>query len=145
MDPSPAHDIVVSLIISTVDGFFNLQWGHTAVRAVEAWNAGVTGAGVRVCVLDAGFQLDHPDIKPNLNEDLSIDCTTNTTDCSGSAEYLGSTLASHGTHVASTIAAPRSKSPLVLQQTSIVFHPVHSQLSTHHLKTFALCCHIYCR
>jgi subtilisin family serine protease len=66
MDPSPAHDIVVSLIISTVDGYFNLQWGHTAVRAVEAWNAGVTGAGVRVCVLDAGFQLDHPDLKPNL-------------------------------------------------------------------------------
>ncbi|WP_102158095.1 S8 family serine peptidase [Zhihengliuella halotolerans] len=35
-----------------------LTWGVQAVRAVES---GYTGAGIRVAVLDTGFDLDHPD------------------------------------------------------------------------------------
>lgn len=81
------------------DPFFDLQWGHVPVGAVEAWEAGVTGEGVRVAVLDTGFDLDHPDLEPNINLDLSWDFT---------GEGLGYTLPdtfSHGTHVAGTIAA----------------------------------------
>ena len=53
------------------DFLFDLQWGHTSVRAQEAWAAGLTGAGVRVFVLDGGFDLDHPDLAPNINLGLS--------------------------------------------------------------------------
>ncbi|GHD09250.1 S8 family serine peptidase [Zhihengliuella salsuginis] len=35
-----------------------LTWGVQAVRAVES---GYTGAGIRVAVLDTGFDVDHPD------------------------------------------------------------------------------------
>src|SRR5690606_9558272 len=57
------------------DPLFDLQWGHDAVNAPEAWNAGVRGAGVRVAVLDTGFDLDHPDLAPNIDLDSSEDFT----------------------------------------------------------------------
>jgi subtilisin family serine protease len=81
------------------DFFFDLQWGHTAVKATDAWNAGVRGQGVRVAVLDGGFDLDHPDLAPNINYALSMDFT---------GEGLQYTLAdtfSHGSHTAGTIGA----------------------------------------
>ena len=81
------------------DFFFDLQWGHDAIDAVEAWNAGWRGAGARVAVLDTGFDLDHPDLAPNINLALSRDFT---------GEGLQYTLPdpfSHGTHTAGTVAA----------------------------------------
>ena len=81
------------------DRFFDLQWGHNYVGAQKAWANGVTGQGVRVAVLDGGFDLDHPDLAPNINLTLSADFT---------GEGLQYGLAgpfSHGTHVAGTIAA----------------------------------------
>ncbi|MFW6098093.1 MAG: S8 family serine peptidase, partial [Chloroflexota bacterium] len=81
------------------DFFFDLQWGHDAVDAPEAWNTGHFGAGARVAVLDTGFDTDHPDLAPNINLGLSMDFT---------GEGLDYTLPdpfSHGTHVAGTIAA----------------------------------------
>jgi hypothetical protein len=120
----------------SLDFLFDLQWGHTAVRAVEAWNAGVTGAGVRVCVLDTGVAMSHPDLVDNINQELSIDFTGDSTD--GRPDYLASDIYSHGSHVAGTIAASDSKLPLVLAPgSSIVSHP----LSTHHVNTFYLGCY----
>jgi len=81
------------------DFFFDLQWGHNYVRAQHAWAAGVTGEGVRVAVLDGGFDLDHPDLAPNINLALSADMTGE-----GLQYGLPNTF-SHGTHVAGTIAA----------------------------------------
>lgn len=81
------------------DFFFDLQWGHDAVNAPEAWNAGVRGSGARVAVLDTGFDLTHPDLAPNINFALSRDFT---------GQGLAYTLPdpfSHGTHTAGTIAA----------------------------------------
>lgn len=82
------------------DFLFNLQWGHDAVNAPEAWAKGVTGQGVKVAVLDTGFDTDHPDLAPNI-------------DFANSANFVpGESLAyglpdpfSHGTHTAGTIAA----------------------------------------
>ncbi|HEX6928205.1 MAG TPA: hypothetical protein VF267_03075, partial [Gammaproteobacteria bacterium] len=41
------------------DFFFDLQWGHQAIDAAGAWNAGYRGAGVRVAVLDSGIDAKH--------------------------------------------------------------------------------------
>jgi subtilisin family serine protease len=96
------------LLLRSLDFLFDLQWGHTAVRAVEAWNAGVTGAGVRVCVLDSGFDMNHPDLVDNINQDLSIDFTGDNGP-ERRPDYLAPNIYSHGTHVAGTIAAADSK------------------------------------
>ena len=85
------------------DFFFDLQWGHDAVDAPEAWDAGYRGAGVRVAVLDEGIDSDHPDLAPNLNVGLSTSFVPGET-----FEYIENFPGdpfSHGTHVAGTIAA----------------------------------------
>lgn len=82
------------------DRFFDLQWGHDAVNAPEAWNAGQFGAGVRVAVLDTGFDLDHPDLAPNINLGLSMNFVPGET-----LSYALPDPFSHGTHTAGTIAA----------------------------------------
>lgn len=82
------------------DTRFDLQWGHDAINAPEAWNLGYTGEGVRVAVLDTGFDLDHPDLAPNINLALSRSFVP--------GEGLSYALPdpfSHGTHTAGTIAA----------------------------------------
>ena len=81
------------------DFLFDLQWGHNFVGAQEAWAAGYTGQGVQVAVLDGGFDLDHPDLAPNINLALSLDITGE------GLEFGFPTVFSHGTHVAGTIAA----------------------------------------
>ncbi len=63
------------------------------VGAPDAWKAGFTGEGVKVAVLDTGFDPAHPDLSGVVT---------------GSANFVGGTDArdtiGHGTHVASTIA-----------------------------------------
>jgi subtilisin family serine protease len=81
------------------DFLFDLQWGHDAIDAVEAWNAGYRGAGARVAVLDTGFDLDHPDLAPNINMALSRDFTGQ------GLQYTLPDPFSHGTHTAGTVAA----------------------------------------
>jgi len=81
------------------DFLFDLQWGHDAIDAPEAWNAGYRGAGVRVGVLDTGFDLTHPDLEPNINLSLSKDFTGE------GLQYSLLDAFSHGTHTAGTIAA----------------------------------------
>lgn len=82
------------------DFFFDLQWGHDAVDAPEAWDAGYRGAGVLVAVLDTGFDMDHPDLAPNINYALSTSFVPGEP-----VDYTLPDTFSHGTHVAGTIAA----------------------------------------
>ena len=82
----------------SADTRFNLQWGHDAVNAPEAWNAGVRGQGVVVAVLDGGFDLDHPDLAANIIGSQSFVPGE-------SAAYALPDAFSHGTHVAGTIGA----------------------------------------
>lgn len=82
------------------DFFFDLQWGHNAVGAVESWNAGHRGAGVRVAVIDSGADGSHPDLAPNINYDLSMSFVDG-------EEWFdaGPDTFNHGSHTAGTIAA----------------------------------------
>jgi lantibiotic leader peptide-processing serine protease len=85
------------------DVFFDLQWGHTAIDAPGAWNAGYRGAGARVAVLDTGFDLTHPDLAPNINLELSANFVPGET-----LQYGLPGPFSHGSHVAGTIAAAQN-------------------------------------
>ncbi len=84
------------------DFYLDLQWGHDAINAFEAWEDSVPGRGrgVRVAVIDSGIDADHPDIAPNLNRSLSISFVP------GESPFVRPGLFfNHGTHVAGTIAA----------------------------------------
>ncbi|HEU4976831.1 MAG TPA: S8 family serine peptidase [Baekduia sp.] len=98
------------------------QWDMDLINADQATHARATGAGVRVGVIDSGVDVDHPDIAPNL--DLADSCSfirdddptivagvtkpveAGNGDCSNKAAIQD--LGGHGTHTASTIAAPQN-------------------------------------
>ncbi|MDQ7910509.1 S8 family serine peptidase [Phytohabitans sp. ZYX-F-186] len=63
------------------------------IGAPEAWEAGYTGAGVTVAVLDTGIDTAHPDLAGKVSESRNFSETPEAGDTVG-----------HGTHVASTIA-----------------------------------------
>jgi len=86
------------------DTRFDLQWGHDAVDAPEAWNAGYRGAGATVAVLDGGFNPVHPDIAPNFLPGCSADFTGEGFEYGPNADD-DTGVFSHGMHVAGTIAA----------------------------------------
>lgn len=88
---------------SNDDDRFDLQWGHDAIDAPEAWAAGYSGEGAVVAVLDTGFDTDHPDLDENVLHGLSKSFVP------GESVVFDRNLrgndSSHGSHVAGTIAA----------------------------------------
>lgn len=74
-----------------------LPWGVDRIDADLVWPLpiNVTGAGVKVAVIDTGIQLNHPDLKANIKGGFNaINARKSAGDDNG-----------HGTHVAGTIAA----------------------------------------
>lgn len=68
-------------------------WGIARVKAPEAWSAS-QGAGVKVCVIDTGIDLDHPDLQANIAGGYNaVNPSKSADDDNG-----------HGSHVAGTIA-----------------------------------------
>jgi subtilisin family serine protease len=64
------------------------------VAAPQAWEAGYTGKGARVAVLDTGVDATHPDLAGQIAEKMDF-----TVDGGDASDHFG-----HGTHVAATIA-----------------------------------------
>ncbi|MEM8733197.1 MAG: S8 family serine peptidase [Planctomycetota bacterium] len=116
-DPSsPGNQTVTPLADAPYFGG-QQDWNLNSVNAPEAWQAGYTGEGVTVAIVDTGVDLDHPDLVTNLFvnpgeipgngidddqngyiDDVSgydfVDRDANPNDGNG-----------HGTHVAGTVAA----------------------------------------
>jgi subtilisin family serine protease len=92
------------------------QWDMALIGATDGGSYGhATGAGVTVGVIDSGVDLTHLDIAPNLDLDRSCSFIFDDTPTADPAEIANGDcankaavqdLAGHGTHVASTIAAP---------------------------------------
>lgn len=70
------------------------------IGAPAAWQAGYTGAGVKVAVLDSGYDASHPDLKGVVKGEKNF-----LGDGSGIKDEVG-----HGTHVASIVAGRGSAS-----------------------------------
>jgi subtilisin family serine protease len=83
------------------------------VGAPAAWQAGLTGKGVTVAVLDTGIDASHPDFAGRIADDRDF-TTDNDID-----DKIG-----HGTHVASTIAGNGAKYRGVAPDASLVIGKV---------------------
>ncbi len=87
---------------STETSYFRL-WGMEAIDAPKAWNAGFTGKGARVFILDSGIDRDNVEFSQNLNKDLSASFVPGEPYWTSPGRF-----ANHGTHVAGTIAANKN-------------------------------------
>jgi lantibiotic leader peptide-processing serine protease len=78
------------------DGF---QWAPAAINAPDAWNAGITGKGVRVAIIDGGIHATHLDLAPNLDIASSYSVVPGFDFNEDTGTFW------HGTHVAGIVAA----------------------------------------
>ncbi|MFI1472207.1 S8 family peptidase [Streptomyces wuyuanensis] len=78
-----------------LDGRSRVQLDKTVARigAPQAWEKGYKGDGVKVAVLDTGFDPNHPDLKGLITGSANFTTEPNTDDLMG-----------HGTHVTSIVA-----------------------------------------
>ena len=96
------------------------EWNVNAVNAPEAWQAGFTGQGVTIAVVDTGVDLDHPDLVDRLYVNAG-EISGNGIDDDGNGfiddvhgfDFAGrdgdpNDVGGHGTHVAGSIAAGRN-------------------------------------
>lgn len=95
----------------TNDFYFESQWNLINSKILYAWDIS-NGDGVRIAVLDTGYDLDHPDLEDNYLKDGSgniIGINTSNKGVSSDFSYkeIGSTgtYESHGTGIAGIIGA----------------------------------------
>jgi subtilisin family serine protease len=92
---------VTQASIGDNEPFFADQWAPRAVHAPEAWDAGATGRGARVAVLDGGLNNTHIDLKGNVDVQHSASFFTGLAfNQDDDPDHF-----SHATHVAGIIAA----------------------------------------
>jgi len=70
------------------------------LNLLPTWDWGIDGTGILVGVVDEGVELDHPDLKANIRQDLSLDLVA-----TGSSKNKLNSDENHGTAVAGIIAA----------------------------------------
>lgn len=80
--------------------------GNESMNIVTAWNAGYTGEGVVVSVVDTGIEKNNDELKANYDQDASYDFVGNITDPIPGAGQTGA----HGTRVAGIIAGSANNS-----------------------------------
>lgn len=75
------------------------QWNMQAIEAPAAWEAGCTGAGVRVAINDGGIDPTHPDLAPNMDTACSASFVPGQPFNTDTGTFW------HGMHVAGIVAA----------------------------------------
>jgi hypothetical protein len=93
-----------------LDGKLHLQLDRSVpqIGGPDAWQAGYTGKGVKVAVLDSGVDATHPDLVGNIAAQKNFTTEPDTD------------LAGHGTHVASTVASHDAKYRGVAPDASLI-------------------------
>jgi subtilisin family serine protease len=69
-----------------------MEQSNAQIGSPKAWEAGLTGKGVKVAVLDTGYDTTHPDLASRVTESKSFIAGQEVADRAG-----------HGTHVTSTV------------------------------------------
>ncbi len=97
--PLRESEAVIEAVTPGDETFINTQWNITAVEAEGAWEAGFTGNGVRVAVIDGGIWNTHIDLVGRVDVAASKSFVTGF----NFNEDVGTFW--HATHVAGIIAA----------------------------------------
>nr|XP_034301696.1 furin-like protease kpc-1 isoform X2 [Crassostrea gigas] len=89
----------------TVDSNWTEMWNLNnqvlpSMRVQEAWYVGLSGSGVTVAVVDDGLQLNHPDLRNNINAEKSYDYYNDDSNPTPTSVEDG-----HGTKVTGLVAA----------------------------------------
>ena len=91
------------------EGWQDAKLKHTGV--LNAWNRGITGTGVRIAILDSGFDLSHPDLAgqviaaKNFNSTVTANTKSNTNNFRINIQQgTDITWSLHGTQMASIAA-----------------------------------------
>lgn len=94
----PNH--LVTIMKTPSDGKYNYQWHLPKIAAPVAWDT-VTGSNnVKVCVIDSGARIDHPDLAANIIKGWNTMKSESDPEFVNYNDTLG-----HGTHVAGLTAA----------------------------------------
>ncbi len=110
--PTDLKNDITSLDVTTealttspgsTEGSYFVLWGMEAIAANKAWNAGYTGKGASVFVLDSGIDRENIEFAQNLNKDLSASFVKDEPYYTRPGRFTN-----HGTHVAGTIAANKN-------------------------------------
>jgi subtilisin family serine protease len=94
--------------VTTNDARFAEQWSLKPIQAEAAWQAGATGKGARVAVLDGGVNNRHEDLVRAVRTDLSrsfIPPSLPNFEFNKDVPCGDAVCFSHGTHVAGIVAA----------------------------------------
>jgi subtilisin family serine protease len=83
---------------------FNANYGLVTTKAYEAFDDGYDGDGIKVAVLDGGFDTGHADLDANIITGYDEEDDDNTPN----AGSHNTTMGGHGTHVAGIIAAEKN-------------------------------------
>ena len=94
-DPTP----IESNITPGDEWFYGYQWNMQAMEAPAAWEEGCTGEGVRVSIIDGGFDPTHPDLAPNMDTSCSASFVPGLSYDTDTGNFW------HGMHVAGITAA----------------------------------------
>ncbi|MDC0037767.1 S8 family serine peptidase [Alphaproteobacteria bacterium] len=95
-----------STTISYVTSEYNNQYGLGNIKASAAYDRGYNGNGIKVAVLDGGFDTSHTDLDENFITGYDEEDDDNTPNAESHTAAMGG----HGTHVAGIIAAEKNDS-----------------------------------
>lgn len=90
---------VIEQSIGSDETLWQFQWAPEAIHAPEAWDAGFTGEGVRVAVIDGGISSNHVDLEDNIDVAASKSFVAGYNFNEDEGTFW------HATHVAGIIAA----------------------------------------
>ena len=101
-------DYKVHLYGNPSDPRFSSQWHHPKIASSVAWDTTVGSKTVKVCVLDSGMRIDHPDLAGNVAKGWNVIPPTVAGQLPAATDpawtNYNDTLG-HGTHVAGIIGA----------------------------------------
>lgn len=104
-DPDFRAPTLRALSFETTEYFANYGLGH--INASSAYAKGFTGAGSIIVFIDDGFQIDHPDLAPNILEHGTFSALYHGTMVSGLAAATKNDVGMHGVAFDSRLALYR--------------------------------------
>ncbi|MGM0413955.1 MAG: S8 family serine peptidase [Bacillota bacterium] len=116
IEPNYRATALTDNLVIPLDTDYDRQWNLSLLRLPQAWNNISRTNRIRVAVLDTGVDLNHPDLRANLDTSYAYNFVDNNRNVSDDNNQ------GHGTHVAGVIGAQRNNTGIagVLENVDIL-------------------------